>query len=206
MSRIHLRKALLSEFPSASNLSEVTSRRRFATYENETVLIDPKIYGEDPNDALGIKVWDRVQDLAATLGPFHNSDYLTLRCKGFFEDEVHRQFYFVYELPSGCGQPLTSTPPPSLLQYVSSSFKPSMTQRFQLAYRLALSVQKLHENGLLHKGVRSENVLFFLDRWSGQRSLANPRLVGFDFARREGPEEYSEKPMSAPINYPLPDL
>jgi hypothetical protein len=192
INQVHLRKRLLSELPQA------VSGRRFAVYAEESVLIDPKTYGEDPNDALGIKVWERVQDLAATLGSFYGGGYLTLKCKGFVEDETQRQFCFVYELPLGCEQPSTAKPPPSLLEYVSSSFKPSMTQRFQLAYRLALSLQKFHEAGLLHKGIRSENVLFFLDRWNGQRSLANPRLVGFDFARREGPGEYSEKPMSAP--------
>lgn len=197
MATVILRKARVSELPSTPRPSQPLSDRRFATYANEVVLIDPKRYGEDPDDTIGDKVYDRVKDLAETLQSLRSDEFLSLKCKGFFEDDAKRQFCFVYELPPHCETPLTQTPP-SLLDYVNSSFKPSVTARVRLAYRLALSLRKIHDEGWLHKGLRSENVLFFPTRPNAARSLDHPRLVGFDFARREGPGEYSEKSLSVP--------
>lgn len=196
MATVLLRKARLTEIPSPPGSPQPSSQRRFASYANETVLIDPKKYGDDPDDAIGDKVYDRAKDLAETLGSLRSDEFLTLKCKGLFEDNEQRQFCFVYGLPSHCEPPSTRTPPSSLLQYVTSSFKPSVTARIKLAHRLALSIRKIHEEGWLHKGIRSENILFFQPRQNAPRSLDNPRLVGFDFARKEGSGEYSEKPMS----------
>jgi hypothetical protein len=198
MATVILRKARVSELPSTPRPSQPSSDRRFACYANEVVLIDPKRYGEDPDDTIGDKVYDRVKDLAVTLQSLRGDEFLSLKCKGFFEDDARRQFCFVYELPPHCEPPSTPTPPSSLLDYVNSSFKPSVTARVRLAYRLALSLRKIHDEGWLHKGLRSENVLFFPTRPNAARSLDHPRLVGFDFARREGPGEYSERSLLVP--------
>jgi len=190
-----LRKVHLTELTSPPDSSQPPTGRRFAYYASKNVLIDPKKYGEDLHDIPGDKVYGRVQELAEKLGSLPSEEYLTLKCKGFFEDHCRGEFCFVYELPSSCECPSAPTPPSSLLQYVTSSFKPSVTARIRLAYRLALSMHRIHNEGWLHKGIRSENILFLPVRQNGPRSLDNPRLVGSDFERKEGPEEYSEKPM-----------
>lgn len=198
---VFLRKARVKELPAPPGTSqhpEPFCHRRFALYgqEEQPVLIDLKKYGEDPNDEVGDKVYDRVQELAEALGLIRSEEFLTLRCKGIYEDVENSQFCFVYELPSFCQRPLDAKPPPSLLDYIDTRFKPSVTARVRLAHRLALSVRRLHEEGWLHKGIRSENILLLKPRQDGPRSLENPQLAGFDFARREGPGEYSEKPLS----------
>jgi serine/threonine protein kinase len=193
MAGVPLRAILLSELTPAPKSSRLLSQRRFACYSETPVLVDPKTYGEDPDDALGERVYNRVVDLATTLGSLRSDDYLTLQCIGYVEKNM--QFCFLYSLPPGCEPPPTPTPPPSLFDLVNSSFKPSVTARIQLAYRLAYSISKIHNEGWLHKGIRSENVLLFPSRWGAPRSLDSPRLVGFDFARKDGPEEYSEKPV-----------
>jgi hypothetical protein len=190
---VHLRSALVQELHSSPTTSQPLSHRRFASYKDEIVLIDPKIYGENPDDPLGERVEERVVDLATALASLRSDDYLTLQCKGFYE--AHQQFCFLYKLPSGCPPPTSSKLPASLLDLVSTSFKPSLTDRVRLAYRLALSVSNIHNEGWLHKGIRSENVLFFPTRVAEARNLNNPRLIGFDFARKEDPGEYSEKPV-----------
>jgi hypothetical protein len=193
MSGVPLRAVLLSELTPAPLSSQPLSQRRFACYSKMPVLVDPKTYGETSDDPLGERVYNRVADLTTTLGSLRSDDYLTLQCIGYVEKDM--QFCFLYSLPAGCEPPLTPTPPPSLFDLVNSSFKPSVTARIQLAYRLAYSISKIHNEGWLHKGIRSENVLFFPSRWGAPRSLDSPRLVGFDFARKDGPEEYSEKPV-----------
>jgi hypothetical protein len=197
MSGVPLRAILLSELTSVPGFSQPLSQRRFAYYSKTPVLVDPKTYGETPDDPLGERVYNRVADLTTTLGSLRSDDYLTLQCIGYLEKDM--QFCFLYSLPVGCEPPPTPIPPQSLLDLVTSSFKPSVTARIQLAYRLAYSISKIHNEGWLHKGIRSENVLFFPSRWGAPRSLDSPRLVGFDFARKDGPEEYSEKPVLVSI-------
>lgn len=163
--------------------------RRLARYDGELVLLDPKDYGEDDGDELGEKVYDRVLDLAEVLHGPESDGFLSLKCNGWYEDPAKEQFYFVFRLPASYdGNAL----PNSLLDYLSSSFRPSLTARIHLAHTLASAIENIHSKSWMHKGMRSENVIFMNPR---MRSLDEPRLIGFDFARREGENEYSEKPL-----------
>jgi len=170
--------------------------RRLARYKGETVLLDPKDYGENPDDSTGEKVYARVKELASDLArllptlPF-GIEAGTLECKGWYEDQSTSQFYLVYSLPPECEEPCK----PKCLSEIFRSSRPSVGARIGLARSLALITSKVHENGWLHKGIRSDHVLFF-PRGTGRRiSIRNVRLVGFDFARKDRPHEYSEKPM-----------
>ena len=169
--------------------------RRLAKYHDQIVLLDPKNYGENPQDKLGQKVKDRIRDLAYFL---HNIDPdvdRTLKCRGWYEDDVNDQFYLVFELPVIIvGQHLPSVQ--SLHDLVESTFRPSITARIQLAKSLAIALRRVHENRWYHKGIRSDSVLFIQPQVGASRTLESPRLAGFDFARKDGPKEYSEKPMS----------
>jgi len=113
-------------------------------------------------------------DLATTLNSLRSDKYVILKLRGYFEDRSNAQFCFVYQLPRGCEVPPTSKTPPSLLEQVTLSFRPSLTARIRLSYRLASSISKIHNEGWLHKGKRGENVFFFP---SGTRSLENPRYI-----------------------------
>lgn len=177
---------------SASLSRELERERRIAKYDGEIVLLDPKTYGENPEDKSGNKVYGRVKDLARELNKISPDEWQTLRCKGWFEDAQKELFYFVYEPPAYCQAP---TEYKTLYQYVGSSFKPSVSDRIQLALTLALAMHQIHQKGWLHKGFRSDHVLFFPKKPRAPRSIEDPRLVGFDFARKDHPGEYSEKPM-----------
>jgi len=195
-----LRKVLVTELDDitllpASKHSDLR-HRRLARYNDEFVLLDPKDYGENPDDSSGDKVYDRVKALAKQLSSFPwrltgEDGIWTLLCKGWYEDQSTSQFYFVFRLPPECEEPCQ---PKSLYQIYRTS-KPSVGTRIRLARSLAITIRKIHESGWLHKGIRSDHVLFFPRRPGGRPDLDNPRLVGFDFARRDGPYEYSDKPM-----------
>ena len=169
--------------------------RRLARYDNKIVLLDPKNYGENPQDKLGEKVKDRVRELAQFLHDIDPEVNRTLKCRGWYEDDVNDQFYLVFELPVRTvdGQ---SPSVQSLYDLVGSTFKPSVTARIQLARSLAISLSRVHENGWYHKGIRSDSVVFIQPHSGVSRTLESPRLAGFDFARKDSPNEYSEKPMS----------
>lgn len=193
MDRLRLRLKLVEEL---STLPPGRDRfRRFAKYDGKVVLLDPKNYGENPNDPLGKKVIERVDQLAKTLHGIKDKGDLdtfrTLHCLGWFEHDRQNQFYFVYELPAPNDPPMHLD---TLLEHVNSNFKPSVTARIRLAHLLALSLVKFHQKGWLHKGIRSDHVVFFRPNEGQPKSLVDPRLLGFDFARRMGDDEYSEKP------------
>lgn len=186
-----LRKVNVEEI-TASISRELGRKRRVAKYSGETVLLDPKTYGENPEDKSGNKIYERVKDLARELNNISPDEWQTLRCRGWFEDTQKEQFYFVYETPAYCEAP---TKYKTLYQYVDSSFMPSVSDRIQLALTLARAMHRIHKKGWLHKGFRSDHVLFFPKKSRASRSIEDPRLVGFDFARRDHPGEYSEEVM-----------
>lgn len=177
----------------SSILSEEQQRqRRLARYKGETVLLDPKNYGENPEDRTGEKIYTRIKQLAELLNTIDPDEKYILRCQGWFEAASTEQFYLVYSPPAYAQLPMQYI---TLHQYVGSTFKPSVTARIYLAYTLAKSIAHIHREGWLHKGIRSDHVLFFPERIGASRTIENPRLAGFDYARRDAPGEYSEKPM-----------
>jgi hypothetical protein len=165
----------------------------------EVVLLDPKDYGNNPDDDTGSKVYERVKELARMLHEFEpaasdESGPRTLKCKGWYEDQATAQFYFVYRLPAECEVPSGDTEFRSLSKLYKTS-TPSIGARIRLARSLAMTLLRVHEQNWLHKGIRSDHVLFFPRKAGGRPSLDYPRLVGFDYARRDGLNEYSEKPL-----------
>lgn len=194
-----LRKAQITELDQRTlkpNGLTNQRHRRLARFKNETVLLDPKDYGNNPDDSTGDKVYARVKDLANDLAhilpalPF-GIQFGTLECRGWYEDQATSQFYLVYSLPPECEEPCE----PKTLSQMFKSSKPSVGSRIKLAASLARIINKIHESGWLHKGIRADHVLFFPARPGGRVSFHHVRLVGFDFARKDKPHEYSEKPM-----------
>ncbi|KAK7962778.1 uncharacterized protein PG986_003603 [Apiospora aurea] len=89
-------------------------------------------------------------------------------------------------------------PPVSLLDLFSERKKPSLTTRIQMGRLLASSIWYLHATQWLHKGLRSQNVVFEtpVDFKSGLNS-GTPRLVlcGFDYSRPAAIDETTESPV-----------
>jgi hypothetical protein len=61
---------------------------------------------------------------------------------------------------------------------------PTLSQRFHIAQKLAISVLELQNARWLHKDINSKNVLFFHDS-SGTLNFEKPYIAGFEFARAE---------------------
>jgi hypothetical protein len=62
-----------------------------------------------------------------------------------------------------------------------------------LGKELANCLLELHTAGWLHKSFCSENIVFFPKADQTPRTLEQPYLVGFEYARRAGPDEFSEE-------------
>ncbi|EGZ68617.1 hypothetical protein NEUTE2DRAFT_160907 [Neurospora tetrasperma FGSC 2509] len=71
-------------------------------------------------------------------------------------------------------------------------FKPSLSQRFDLALKLCTTVLNLHAVNWLHKGIFSDNVIFYFDWGNGLNKAMKqvydpekPYLCGFGYSRPE---------------------
>ncbi|KAK7917989.1 hypothetical protein PG985_009863 [Apiospora marii] len=123
--------------------------------------------------------------------------FQTLRCLGYVErpsgsssgpSEV--QYGFVFERPPSS----PSSVPVSLAELLSTTTRaPSLTARIRLLRVLAESVEKLHAVDWLHKGLRSQNILFFHDE-DDRLDLGRPFLSGFEYSRPGGAPYLSEAP------------
>jgi serine/threonine protein kinase len=126
------------------------------------------------------KAEDSILGLARLLNAPKHVSFRTLDCFGIQNETAQEQFKFLYRCPAGQEE---LHPPRSLWEYMSSSYKPSLSARFQLARELARSVLLLHSANWMHKAISSDNIVFFPKSHSKERSLEGPFIVGFDYSR-----------------------
>ncbi|KAL8391908.1 hypothetical protein RB595_002202 [Gaeumannomyces hyphopodioides] len=129
----------------------------------------------------------------------HTRQFRALRCLGYYvhttarksDDKTARLDYgCVYENPEGVDP---KARPVSLLEHILESSQakktPSLSARIALMRTLAESVERLHAVNWLHKGLRSEHVLFFPPEYASPHhavlslDLRRPYLTGFDYSR-----------------------
>jgi len=127
------------------------------------------------------------------------SELRALTCLGHFkgsEGGDDPRYGLVYSLPPTADP---SKLPTSLFDLLPEgdddcTFEPDLGDKFKLAYVLAYSVYELHASNWLHKGIRSENILYLARRGSrGLQSVTTPYLAGYEFARTDRLREATQK-------------
>lgn len=102
---------------------------------------------------------------------------------GYFDDlQVYgaRRHAWVFQMPDDSDP---STTIKSLYDILGDrQYKPTLSQRISLASKLASTVLYLHTVNWLHKGIRSDNVIFHFDR-EDEFDPEKPVLSGFDYSR-----------------------
>ena len=166
-------------------------------------------------------VLDRIRELTTLLKyPNKPEEFCTVTCLGYFDDRDRpgerekgrdhpARIGFVFErptltpsaniqvLPGEAALPSLPPPPISLHQLLSPEWpypKPSLTQRIALARKLSSCLLYLHVVGWLHKGLRSDNILFFLHNLN-RPDLKEPYLSGFEYSRPDTPSDTTSKPL-----------
>ncbi|KAI4244009.1 MAG: hypothetical protein L6R40_003220 [Gallowayella cf. fulva] len=164
--------------------------REVACYKSKPVLVEWKFIDRAHQKELKTRI-DQIAVLLA-----HTSDsYLhSLHCIGFLPMD---QSHHIYDEDSVCYGlvfelmiPATiASPPLPPIRPLSTLFgatrKPSLNERGGIALALAETVLQLHTSGWLHKGIRSDNVLYFDigdSRWE-HGSADGPYLAGYEYAR-----------------------
>ncbi|KAF9632041.1 hypothetical protein BFW01_g2903 [Lasiodiplodia theobromae] len=197
------------------------NRRMEARFRGKRVWIEfktyePRVFDGQPDP----KVTNRIKALVALLKENNRSrQFRAPRCLGYFRDidpdteEDRYRFGIVFEKPSFVSQ---STKPISLLDLLRATERgimemPSLTDRVQLAKVITEALERLHAVNWLHKGLRSENIIFFSDEIEpedlesygmGEQDepippavdFSKPYLSGFDYSRPAQNEDLTEKP------------
>ncbi|KLU84609.1 hypothetical protein MAPG_03649 [Magnaporthiopsis poae ATCC 64411] len=136
---------------------------------------------------------DRAESLAVMLQTVNEPALHIPPCCGLFEDLRFAAVYgkkrlgTVFTVPkdSGYEDNLRKLPPTNLkeLMRASRTRPPLLGDRFRLAYELASAFSLFHAAGWLHKGFRSENIVF-LHRSEGRGiDVAQPLVTGFQASR-----------------------
>lgn len=152
------------------------------------VLVEWKSYDKSLGEALREQQLQRLRDVAALLNVDNKPPSLHVpHCIGYFSDNWHPRVGFVFEYGG-------YTPPWSLQDVLGGNAIPYVGDRFRLAHELSLSVSILHSAGWLHKGIRSDNIIFSspVSRTTHPPQLDHPLLLGFEYARPNTHTAFSE--------------
>ncbi|KAF6818077.1 hypothetical protein CPLU01_13398 [Colletotrichum plurivorum] len=123
----------------------------------------------------------------------YTAQFRALKCLGYYVQEVsatENRLGLVFENPPRVD---SSVLPITLLDLLQRRSVPSLSARLKLIKILVDCVERLHAVNWLHKGLRSQNILFFCDVDS-EPDYAQPFLSGFDYSRPESADFMSEVP------------
>ncbi|KAM0287030.1 hypothetical protein ACHAQH_000715 [Verticillium albo-atrum] len=207
------RVQLFAHRPVTSNLAIKASRVQVKNHDivaagfrsfgildgSDSILIEWKKYDSSWMGQKGIELLGRISNIAQLLHTDTKPDeLLALKCLGFFDDVERSSFGFVFRLPitsaaSTGRQDKSMISLKALLDQPSPENLPTLEERYQASYSIALSLSLLHAVSWLHKSIRSQNVMFPVGQ-NGRPLWSRPYLVGFDFSRPDAVDESSEKP------------
>ena len=128
---------------------------------------------------------DQISRLIALLHEVKDAHFKVLRCVNYFDETKHRRIGIIFELP-----PHLNGLPTTLLTALScsTSSRPSLDARMQLARSLSETLLLMHSVNWLHKSIRSETVLLLnagtiTPARENVPDLENARLSGFEYSR-----------------------
>lgn len=175
----------------ASHVNIPPSERELARYKSNLILVEWRFVEKTSDPELK----RRVDKLAILLGSLSDPSFHSLHCIGLLppdkayepEDESYDCFGLVFKLALPVPESHSSSSPAirPLSALYESPRKPSLNERSQIALAIVETILQLHTSGWLHKGIRSDNILF-LDmgdfKWNAGKATG-PFLAGYDYAR-----------------------
>ncbi|KAF8538965.1 hypothetical protein BDD12DRAFT_805711 [Trichophaea hybrida] len=126
----------------------------------------------------------RIEKLARLLN-IPTTKFHTLKCMHWFEEREKSRFGLVFEIPHVYESKLKSLK--DVIQNEKGALRPSLGERFRIAYELGLALEEWHSVNWVHQSICSPKVLFLqpkspnLDTTNWDYS--SPFLGGFEYAR-----------------------
>lgn len=160
--------------------------RSGGTFNDVPVWIEWKCY-----DAHNV-AWDQtcVENRVSQLSVFLEdkskpAEFRVPNCLGYVHDPECSRFGLVFQQTAAGAASM----PKSVYDLLRCTLKPSLSRRVNMARRIALTVRYLHASNWLHKGLRSENIVF-----QGADDMSSSLLCGFDYSRPASTDEVTELP------------
>jgi serine/threonine protein kinase len=161
------------------------NNRVLGTFEKDDVLVEWKTaeftnVTQDASLSYRIMLEQRIKNIARLLKSEQKpEDLRTLSCLGV----IRREDYTDTQVDYGLTFKVPSRHLQSLASMIHSANKSMLLDdRFATAHVITRAVLFLHLAGWLHKGIRSDNILFFADEYA-KINPAHPYLVGFEYSR-----------------------
>ena len=164
--------------------------RGSVVYDGRTHYVEWKRYDWSGSEESRHRIQDSIVNLAMLLNAPKHPVFRTLDCVGIIDEPRSQRYMYMYQWPVKGERPAT---PRSLHELLSSSFKPSLTDRVGLSRQLVRALFHLHLSNWMHKSFSSHNVLFFPKSSEAPRTLDDPYIVGFCYSRQDAAGEPSQK-------------
>ena len=153
------------------------------TLNEVEVLVEYKPYGLVENEAWTIRDKMKAEKLAQILSSSKPAELLSLNCLHWFHDSYERHYGLVFEIPSELSLPVTTLF--ELIKTTHRETRPTLGQRFRMAYDIGRAVQRWHSIGWVHEEICSRNILIFRNAETQVYDFSKPFLGGFRYSRRE---------------------
>jgi hypothetical protein len=174
-------------YKSLTRTDSAHDRREIATFDGKPVLVEWK----SVERGVESKLKHRIKTLAALLQEVDSATFHSLSCLGYLKDPTTGNYGYIFQTPAGHSQTPTFNTLAQLL--TRGTLVPSLNSRIALAILLVETVLQLHTSGWLHKGIRSDNVLFF-PHDPESIDLTKAVLEGYEYARADNPSDMTESP------------
>jgi serine/threonine protein kinase len=168
------------------------------------VLVEWIKYGTHWEGPVSQEMIVRVEAIAELLNsPTKPDGFRVLHCSAFFHDPSRFGFGLVYEFPWSLSLRPQILNPRSLANIIdrTQNFRerPSLGDRFKVAYDLAVSVLEFHKVGWMHKSISAYNVVFFTVKGSkAVEWMETAYIIGFNHSRPNEPAAFTEGPATEP--------
>jgi hypothetical protein len=187
-------------FPKAPDNQTKQARRTTATWKGGSVWVEwkdlPLSQGRNRKDSSQIE--NRIRLLTELLCFEKPEGFRAPPCCGYVKVVTGANepiFGIVFKRPRTVDPASRLT---NLYQLLDIRPKPPLSARVSLCVVLAESIHSFHMVNWLHKGLRSENILFFAP--DGERlDLSAPYISGFELSRPNVLKEMTEKPALNPL-------
>ena len=172
----------------------LSETRSLGTYNMQPVLVEWKAFEKRWAD----KLKPRIEALGILLSKANDHSICSLPFLGFFQEYDQNRYALIFEIRPSIDAELVARPIAiQTLHDRLSQTAPPIKERVDIALSLARAVRQLHTAGWLHKGIRSENLLFFDAGKEDHKSLQGPYLAYFVYARAVCLTEFSEPALNA---------
>lgn len=162
-------------------MKRVGEQFMFGTTGNQQIIVEVVRYKSSTEDgSLDLETQEKpLIKMCSLLANSKPEYYRIRRCIGYTHEKFQTWYGLIFEIPTELHSYST------LLSEFKKSPRVPLETRYWLAYTLALSLFGLHSVHWVHKGIQSENILFF-NRFKNVKQMHNePWLFGFEYSRED---------------------